>query len=102
MDPEKNPEIWVMIRAWYGIVSTRGQAGYALDSLTELLAAEFPEAYKTRRQDRYVDDILSGADSRESSEVKISAVQEVLKRGGFSLKFIVRSGEKPLEKASPD
>lgn len=29
-------------------------------------------------------------------------MQEVLKRGGFSLKFIVKSGEKPSEKASTD
>ena len=29
-------------------------------------------------------------------------MEEVLSRGGFSLKFVVRSGEKPSEKASTD
>ena len=91
-----------MVRAWYGIVSTGGQAGYALDKLTEMLADEFPEAYKTLRENRYVDDLLSGAQDEESREKQIAAVQEVLKRGGFNLKFVVRSGDKPSDKASSD
>ena len=85
-----------MVQAWYGIVSTGGQAGYALDRLTEMMAEEFPEAYKT------LVDLLSGAKDEESRERRISAVQEVLLRGGFNLKFIVRSGDKPSEKASSD
>jgi len=35
LDQEKRPDIWVMVRAWYGNISTGGQAGYALDNLTE-------------------------------------------------------------------
>ena len=81
-----------MVRAWYGIVSTGGQAGYALDKLTEMLAEEFPEAIKTLRENRYEDDLFSGAKDEESRERQITAVQEVLLRGGFKLKFIVRSG----------
>ena len=90
-----------MVLAWYGIVSTGGQAGFALDKLTEMLAEKYPEACKSLKQDRYVDDILSGEDSRQGREDQIKAVQ-VLMRGGFSPKFIVRSGEKPSEKASTD
>jgi len=63
LDKDKEPEIWVMVRAWYGIVSTGGQAGFALDKLTEMLADEYPGAYKSLREDRYLDDILSGEDS---------------------------------------
>ena len=102
LDPEKEPDVWVMVRAWYGIVSTGGQAGYALDKLTEMMADEFPEAYRTLRENRYVDDLLSGAQDEDSRERQITAVQEVLKRGGFNLKFIVRSGDKPSDKASSD
>ena len=50
LDPEKEPDVWVMVPAWYGIVSTGGQAVYALDRLTEMMAEEFPEAYKTLRE----------------------------------------------------
>ena len=42
LDPGKEPDVWVMVRAWYSIVSTGGQAGYALDRLTEMMAEEFP------------------------------------------------------------
>ncbi len=102
LNQDREPEVWVMVRAWYGIVSTGGQAGFALDKLTELMAQDFPDAYKTLRENRYVDDILSGAETEKSREDQINAVVEVLKMGGFSLKFIVRSGEKPSESASPD
>ena len=102
LDKDKEPEIWVMVRAWYGIVSTGGQAGFAMDKLTEMLAERYPGAYKSLREDRYVDDILSGENSRQGREEQIEAVQEVLKRGGFSLKFIIRSREKSSEKASTD
>ncbi len=67
-----------------------------------MLAERYPGAYRSLREDRYLDDILSGEDSKQGREEQIEAVQEVLKRGGFSLKFIVRSGEKPSEKASTD
>ena len=49
-----------------------------------------------------MDDLLSGAKDEESRERQISAVQEVLLRGGFNLKFIVQSGDKPSEKTSSD
>ena len=65
-----------MVRAWYGIVSTGGQAGFALDKLTELMADEFPEAYKTLRENRYVDDLLSGDQDEEGRERQIQAVKE--------------------------
>ena len=54
-----------MVRALYGIVSTGGQAGFALDKLTELMAEDFPDAYKTLRENRYVDDILSWAETKK-------------------------------------
>jgi len=102
LDPNVRPDIWVMVRAWYGIVSTGGQAGYALDKLTEMYGKEYPKAYQPLRENRYVDDLLSGDDTKEGREEQIKAVEQVLSRGGFSLKFVVRSGEKPSEKASAD
>lgn len=83
-------------------MSTGGQAGFALDKLTELMAEEFPEAYKPLSENRYVDDLLSGDDSISGRDDQIKAIEEVLKRGGFTLKFVVKSGEKPCDKASSD
>ena len=50
---------------------------------------------KPLRENRYVDDLLSGDDTEDGRDKQIQAVEEVLKRGGFSLKFVVWSGEKP-------
>ena len=49
-----------------------------------------------------MDDLLSGDDTITGRDEQILAVEEVLKRGGFLLKFVVKSGEKPSEKASSD
>ena len=49
-----------------------------------------------------MDDLLSGDDTEVGRDEQIQAVEEVLKRGGFPLKFIVKSREKPSEKASTD
>ena len=63
MNPKKKPDIWVIVRAWCGMVSTGGRAGFALDKLTEMIAEEFPKAYKPLHENRYVDDLLSGDDT---------------------------------------
>ena len=102
LDPLQTPETWVMTRAWYGVVCTGNQAGFAIDKLMDLSKKEFPEAEFPLKNNRYVDDILSGTDTFEEREVEIKAVTEVLAKGGFNLKFVVRSGDKPSEKASSD
>ncbi len=81
-----------MFRAWYGIVRTGGQAGFALDKLTEMLAEKYPGAYKSLREDRYVDDILSGEDSKQRREEQIEAVQERMSKfqqKKIQLKFLL-------------
>ena len=51
---------------------------------------------------RYVDDVLSGAKSSKEVDEQISQTTECLKAGGFSMKYIARSGEPPPAKASTD
>ena len=46
--------------------------------------------------------MLSGDQDEESRDRQIEAVKEVLKREGFSLKFVVQNGDKPSDKASSD
>ena len=33
LDPEIEPEVWVMVVAWYGVVPTGNQAGFAIETL---------------------------------------------------------------------
>ena len=102
LDATETPEIWVMVTAWYGMVPTGNQAAEAIDMLLEKHKQAFPMAVDPLSLSRYVDDINAGADTLEDREAQINDVREVLARGGFKLKYVVRSGEKPCEKASPD
>ena len=51
---------------------------------------------------RYVDDIASPAQSVDERDRQIHDVTEVISHGGFSSKFIVKSGMPPPETASSD
>ena len=83
LDPTVDPVTWVMVRAWYGISSTGGQAGYALEKLTDLFRDEYPEAIKPLKENRYVDDLLSGSDSEEEREKKDRSSTEGSSQRGF-------------------
>ena len=50
----------------------------------------------------FVDDVMSATDTVEEREKMIEEVTEILKLAGFSLKYVVKSGEKPCEEASTD
>ena len=102
MDPEKSPDVWVMVRAWYGVKSTGNQSGYALDHLAELKSDEFPLAFEVLMSSRYVDDILGNAETEEEVDAQIYEVTSVLKKGGFGLKFVAKSGYPPPPDASSD
>ena len=73
LDQSVPPKTWVMNRAWYGVASTGGQAGYAIEKVVEEQGQEYPLAAKALTDDRYVDDIFSGKDTdkERQEEVKI-------------------------------
>ena len=100
LDPNIEPKVWVMTRAWYGISSFGGQAGAAIIKLIGMARLEDQDAVKTLENDRFVDDLLGGNETREGVDKEIRGTTNILGRGGFSLKFIVHSGVKPCDKAS--
>ena len=83
LNKDIEPDVYVMVRAWYVVVQTRQQAGYALDRLAELGKDEFPKAPECIARDRYVFDILPGADSIQEVDEQISQVKQLLSRAGF-------------------
>ena len=102
LDREVEPDVYVMLRAWYGVIQTGGQAGFALDKLADIGANDYPLAKDCLKKDRYVDDILPGADTQEEAEEQILQVKNLLSKAGFLLKYVVKSGQVPEEKASTD
>ena len=102
LDPSIEPTIYVMVVAWYGVTSTGNQSGEGLERLVTILKDTFPLASSVIKDDRYVDDILSGDNDRQSMEDQITDTRAALAKGGFNLKFVVRSGEDPCQEASSD
>ena len=102
LNENAEPTVWVLVRAWYGIRSTGNQSGEALIQLANLHSESHPMGKEAVVRDRYVDDIFSGAFSQDELDTKIKETEEILGSGGFSLKFIAKSGNTVPEKASSD
>ena len=102
LDPNSEPEVYVMQVAWYGVTSTGNQSKEALEQVAKLLNEQYPEAEKIINQDCYVDDVLTGSCSEETVDAQIKETKEVLSQGGFTLKYCVKSGEPPSQDASAD
>ena len=58
LDPNIEPEVWVMTIAWYGISSTGGQAGAAIIKLIGMTGPEDQDAVETLEKDIFVNDLL--------------------------------------------
>ena len=44
MNGNIEPDVYVMTRAWYGVVPTGAQAAGAINLLSELFSSEYPSA----------------------------------------------------------
>ena len=102
LDPNVKPEPYLMLRAWYGVVSTGGQAHCTLKRLGEENAAEFPLGSKVLLNSSYVDDLLPGSNCKVEAEAQVKETQALLALGGFKLKFVCHSNDKPPDAASSD
>ena len=96
LDPNVEPEVWVMTRAWYGISSTGGQAGAGIINLITM-DQKIKMLYKPWKKI----DLLGGDETREGVEKQVQGTTNIFGKGGFSLKFIVHCGAK-CDKASSD
>lgn len=92
LDPNKPPEVHVLVVAWYGVSSSSNQAIFALEELARLLQDDFPLAFTILTEEIYVDDILSGSNSEKERDQQIHEVQSVLESGGFKVKYVIKSG----------
>ena len=96
------PDIWIQTRAWYGVSSTGNQAGVALERLAEANKDMYPLAVDPMTRDKFVDDMVSGADTPEEREEQVRQTTASLETAGFSMKYVARSGLPPPAEASND
>ena len=97
LHPDKTPDIYVMLVAWYGVSSSANQASFALEELARLLKDKYPLAYIVIIMDTYVDDMIGGAHTLEECLEQIEQVLKVLEAGGFSVKYVICSGQSGIE-----
>ena len=96
LDPNIEPEVWVMTRAWYGISSTGGQAGAAIIKLIGMAGRENQDAVETMEKEIFVDDLLERDETRGAVDKQILGTTNILGRGGFSLKVYSSQWSKTL------
>ena len=63
MDANIEPDVYVMTRAWYGVVPTGAQGAVAFRMLAELSSSDHPGALDVLSKDIYVDDVNPGAET---------------------------------------
>jgi hypothetical protein len=102
LSDDAQPDVYCMQSAWYGVSSSGNQANVAVDLLWQTYGKEFPAAVGPLGVDRYMDDVDSGAASREEADEQVRQVGLCLAKGGFKPKFVAHSGECPPEAASVD
>jgi len=104
MNPENEVEVWVMLRAIYGTISSGNQAEVAIRRGASTLENQYPQGAYTIIHETYVDDGVPCRDNDTELKQALHEVGIILEKIGFSLKCVTVSGQKePLsEKASSD
>ena len=101
--PDSEPEIYLMLRAWYGVRPTGNQAMLAIQMLKDMDERdEIAAAQLALEIDLYVDDLFTGCETEKEVDSVIEAIDHLIIKGGFKKKFACKSGSKPCEKASSD
>ena len=96
------PEEKVIKTLIYGVRSSGNQAERGLRQTAQLSKEEFPEVYSTIVNDTYVDDCITGHNSKENVNKLADEMEIVCSKGGFGLKGFTFTGKDPPDKLSKD
>ena len=104
MDPKNETEVWVMMRAIYGTISSGNQAEVAIRRGASVLQDKYPEGAHTIIEETYVDDGIPCRDCPKALKLALEEVELILNKIGFALKCVTFSGQKTelSKKASSD
>ena len=102
LDMNRIPEEKVIKTLIYGVKSSGNQAERGLRETAEKVKAEYPNANEIIQNDIYVDDCMSGSSSTRLAYQLSDELSVVLKKGGFTLKGITFSGQRPIPELTQD
>jgi len=86
----------------YGIKSSGNQAERGLRETAKIFKDQQPDVHRVITEDVYVDDCLSGEKSTSETKKLSDNVEQIIARGGYTLKGITMSGQKPHQSLSND
>ena len=95
LDPEIEPKIKVIKTLIYGVISSGNQAERGVRETANLQKEEYPRECEAINDDAYVDDMMSGENTKKEVDKVTDGLQVVLAKGGYELKPIVFSGCDP-------
>ena len=102
LDPNSQPEEYIIKTNIYGVKSSGNIAEYAVRETARQFKDVYPAAYDAVVNDSYVDDTASGDATDDLAVEKADTMQIGLKTGGFALKGIAMSGRDPPDTLSDD
>ncbi|GFU21083.1 integrase catalytic domain-containing protein [Trichonephila clavipes] len=73
-----------------------------IQQLVEEEIKKFPEAFKVALEDFYVDDLITGTNSKEDTKKLVSQVIELMKKGGFPIRKWASNESSVLESLPPE
>ena len=94
MDPNEEPEEYVITRLTFGLKSSSQQLEHCIDLLAEENKHK-TQMYRTLKLGRYVDDIMDSFETQKEVESLKVDLTETLEKYGMKLKAFASSYEKP-------
>ena len=102
LNPDKPPEVYVIVTMIYGVKPSGNLAERALREIATLSKDEYPRPHEIVHEDIYVDDCISGEYSEELAFQSAENLEKVINKVGFGLKGVTFSGRLPPDHLSND
>ena len=96
-DPDRPPQAYCMSRVTFGVTCSPFLAVRTLQQTATDFGKDYPAAQKHVNQSFYVDDLLGGADSIEEAKTLYRQLDEILQKGGFTLRKYRSSSSEVLD-----
>ncbi|GFX05362.1 integrase catalytic domain-containing protein [Trichonephila clavipes] len=84
--PEEPLKEYRLLTVTYGTACAPYLSIITIQQLVEEEIKKFPEASKVALEDFYVDDLITGTNSKEDAKKLASQVIELMKKGGFPIR----------------
>ncbi len=86
LEASREPDVYEFLRLPFGNSSSPFCAQYVLQSHSQSIAAEYPEAAETIESSMYVDDVLDSRETVKETRELQKQLSSVSKNGGFNLR----------------